>query len=883
MEADDPAAALVGGGYVGMALDADPLFGRDQLDAMLTLDDPIADPVLGAAVATATLEPGPVAAEPAGVDPATYAGPSDPLSPSAYMDPSIVAAAAEAEAASVPAATEDIVSPGSPPLGPATAMDVHDPPAAAAAEFAAAAAAPPPAAAPAPAPAPPPRPFPERIRLKSSRVVPAFPPPSSFVWPDPASVSGAMGGARAGAPAAPAASPASDQAQADATAFSSPYSSSRTIRLVQPVPASSRPRVGAVLEPHAAHQPPQQAQPHHQQSPPMQSPPMQSPPMPPQHVRQQAQPAAAPWPPMPDPAPAPPVGMFRSSGARGRRPASGEFGRLNTQFGAGSTGNLATEPPDSPSWSTGEMSPLEPPADDSFRMRSISVPVDTGRGNLLRATLTAAGMATTKAAAAAAADGAPHSHNHNAPPPMGAHPALQFPPQAQAAPPTSAPPGYSHSAPGSFGAATTSLAGAVASAASSGAASSPPGPPAAAPHRSPFWPPTGPNALYRTQASPATNLSLASSASSSSATARDSPDVATHYSTSYYELSSSPKASPANATPHLRRSTSTSFPDGRRRVAIRGAALSPSHARLPPSAASTALAAGSGGASFGISSSSSSGNVAGLLLGDPDAAARGSVPVYAPALSNDAFLTATAAAGGAPGAALAALESFGEMARARSNTAPSSVLQRGHPMMRVGSFSSILTGDDDDADRDSLAGDVSYTDDGSLLPSPLPLVDGAPEDTRRLSQASLVYVPRPDSASSLFGGGATDGDGATSPSVLVRRTSTTGANRRTLKCEFEGCNRTFKRSEHLKRHIRSHTGERPFKCDFPGCEKTFSRSDNMNQHWRIHLANTEKARAMVSASATPGAAASAASASAASAAAFDDGGTAMSPMTDGAA
>lgn len=47
------------------------------------------------------------------------------------------------------------------------------------------------------------------------------------------------------------------------------------------------------------------------------------------------------------------------------------------------------------------------------------------------------------------------------------------------------------------------------------------------------------------------------------------------------------------------------------------------------------------------------------------------------------------------------------------------------------------------------------------------------------------------------------------------------------------CNKQFKRSEHLKRHIRSvHSNIRPFHCKY--CEKQFSRSDNLAQHLKTH-------------------------------------------------
>jgi transcription factor STE12 len=55
---------------------------------------------------------------------------------------------------------------------------------------------------------------------------------------------------------------------------------------------------------------------------------------------------------------------------------------------------------------------------------------------------------------------------------------------------------------------------------------------------------------------------------------------------------------------------------------------------------------------------------------------------------------------------------------------------------------------------------------------------------------------------------------------------------RAFVCPLYSCGRLFKRMEHLKRHLRTHTMERPFEC--PQCNKRFSRSDNLTQHLRTH-------------------------------------------------
>ncbi|KAJ9063144.1 hypothetical protein DSO57_1003276 [Entomophthora muscae] len=74
------------------------------------------------------------------------------------------------------------------------------------------------------------------------------------------------------------------------------------------------------------------------------------------------------------------------------------------------------------------------------------------------------------------------------------------------------------------------------------------------------------------------------------------------------------------------------------------------------------------------------------------------------------------------------------------------------------------------------------------------------------------------------------------PKSRGRRASTrseTYDTTRHFMCSMKDCNKVFKRSEHLKRHVRSiHTLEKPFPC--PTCGKTFSRTDNLNQHVRIH-------------------------------------------------
>ncbi|OJJ34786.1 hypothetical protein ASPWEDRAFT_51058 [Aspergillus wentii DTO 134E9] len=52
-----------------------------------------------------------------------------------------------------------------------------------------------------------------------------------------------------------------------------------------------------------------------------------------------------------------------------------------------------------------------------------------------------------------------------------------------------------------------------------------------------------------------------------------------------------------------------------------------------------------------------------------------------------------------------------------------------------------------------------------------------------------------------------------------------------FKCKEPGCKGRFKRQEHLKRHMKSHSKEKPHRCWVPGCGRAFSRSDNLNAHY----------------------------------------------------
>ncbi|KAI0060128.1 STE-domain-containing protein [Artomyces pyxidatus] len=131
---------------------------------------------------------------------------------------------------------------------------------------------------------------------------------------------------------------------------------------------------------------------------------------------------------------------------------------------------------------------------------------------------------------------------------------------------------------------------------------------------------------------------------------------------------------------------------------------------------------------------------------------------------------------------------------------------------------------------------------GALFPSPVP--NALPLASQQRSPQRLNTYPVYDSPSvSARSQGVSlpnqpymmsAGQSELAPSSSASMSPAPGPGQKTkaFTCPLFSCGRLFKRMEHLKRHLRTHTMERPFQCS--RCKKRFSRSDNLNQHMRIH-------------------------------------------------
>jgi len=53
-------------------------------------------------------------------------------------------------------------------------------------------------------------------------------------------------------------------------------------------------------------------------------------------------------------------------------------------------------------------------------------------------------------------------------------------------------------------------------------------------------------------------------------------------------------------------------------------------------------------------------------------------------------------------------------------------------------------------------------------------------------------------------------------------------------CHYPECGKTYKKSSHLRAHLRWHIGDTPYVCSWAGCDRRFTRSDELHRHFRTH-------------------------------------------------
>lgn len=130
-------------------------------------------------------------------------------------------------------------------------------------------------------------------------------------------------------------------------------------------------------------------------------------------------------------------------------------------------------------------------------------------------------------------------------------------------------------------------------------------------------------------------------------------------------------------------------------------------------------------------------------------------------------------------------------------------------------------------------------DDGSRLGTPLAVLDeNQPEGAMPLinPHGDMPALTNGEALESS-GPGASPNGRSDRPGPVRRARSATMMElgpypQKSHSCPIPSCGRLFKRLEHLKRHVRTHTQERPYPC--PYCNRAFSRSDNLAQHRRTH-------------------------------------------------